>query len=71
MQLQAALGDELQRLAIPFDAREFRPHVTLARRASEAALPQQQVLIDWHVDGYVLVESEFDVNRTYTVRARY
>ena len=71
MQLQAALGDELQRLAIPVDAREFRPHVTLARRASEAALPQQQVLIDWHVDGYVLVESEFDVNRTYTVRARY
>jgi 2'-5' RNA ligase len=71
MQLQAALGSELQRLAVPFDAREFRPHVTLARRAGEAALPQQPAQIDWHVDGYVLVESEFDANRTYTVLARY
>ena len=71
MQLQAALGDELRRLAVPVDAGEFRPHVTLARRAREAALPQQQPLIDWHVDGYVLVESEFDANRTYTVLARY
>ena len=70
-QLQATLGHELQRLAMPYDAREFRPHVTLARRAGEAALPQQQVFIDWPVDGYVLVESEFDANRTYTVLARY
>lgn len=71
MQLQAALGGELQRLAVPFDAHEFRPHVTLARRAREAALPPRQALIDWHVDGYVLVESEFDANRTYTVLARH
>jgi 2'-5' RNA ligase len=71
IQLQAALGGELQRLAVPVDAGEFRPHVTLARRAREAALLQQQALIDWHVDGYVLVESEFDANRTYTVLARY
>lgn len=71
MQLHAALGSELQRLALPVDAREFHPHVTLARRASEAALPQQQPLIDWHVDGYALVESEFDANRTYTILARY
>lgn len=71
MQLQAALGSELQRLALPVDAREFRPHVTLARRANEAVLPPQQLLIDWHVDGYALVESEFDAHRTYTVLARY
>ena len=70
-QLQAALGSELQRLALPVDVREFHPHVTLARRASEAALPQRQPLIDWHVDGYALVESEFDVQRSYTILARY
>ncbi|MFY9327054.1 MAG: RNA 2',3'-cyclic phosphodiesterase [Georgfuchsia sp.] len=70
-QLQIALGHALQHLDLPVDAREFHPHVTLARRASEALLPEQQVLIDWDVDSYVLVESKFDAGRTYSVLARY
>lgn len=71
VQLQAALGGELQRLALPVDTREFHPHVTLARRANEAVLPQRQPFIDWPVDGYVLVESEFEAHRRYTIHAHF
>lgn len=71
MQLQAALGCALRHLDLPVDAREFQPHITLARHAGEAALPEQQPLIAWDVDSYVLVESEFDADRTYTILARY
>lgn len=70
-QLQAALGRALRNLDLPLDAREFQPHVTLARHASGAALPERQALVDWDVDQYVLVESEFDAGRTYTILARY
>lgn len=63
------LGHVLRRLDLPVDARESQPHITLARRAGEAALPEQQTLIDWDADNYVLVESEFDTDRTYTILA--
>lgn len=70
-QLHAALGNALQRLALPSDPCEFRPHVTLARRASDAVPPEQLPALPWRVSRYVLVESEFNRNRSYTVLARY
>jgi 2'-5' RNA ligase len=68
--LQAALGDVLRDIALPVDAREFNPHVTLARRAHEAVPPTGMAAIEWPVADYALVESGFDANRSYTVIAR-
>lgn len=57
LQLQAALGAALQALDLPPPAREFRPHLTLARRAQGATPPPREASIDWPVRGYALVES--------------
>ena len=57
-ELHDRLGDALRRLGLPFDARPFRPHVTLARRAAGAALPAHEAAVRWHVHGHVLVASE-------------
>jgi 2'-5' RNA ligase len=56
-QLHAALGEALQRLALPVETRAFRPHVTLARRAGPAKPPDSAAKSRWRVDGYALVES--------------
>jgi 2'-5' RNA ligase len=54
--LHAALRDPVIALGLAVDARPFRPHVTLARRARGAKLPAQQARLRWRVDdGYVLV----------------
>lgn len=71
MHLQAELGASLQQLNLPVETRKFLPHITLCRRAGEATVSPQPPIIEWDVDGYVLVESEFDARRTYTVLARY
>jgi 2'-5' RNA ligase len=57
LQLHASLGDALHRLDLPTEAREFRPHVTLARRAGSAEPPAHGRPLRWRVRGYVLVES--------------
>jgi len=43
-------------LGFTADSRSFRPHVTLARRASHSRLPQPAA-IAWHVNAFCLVES--------------
>lgn len=58
--LHAALADALHRLGLPTEARPFRPHVTLARHAQQAAVPAQAPDIAWRTDGYALVESCID-----------
>lgn len=55
--LHGALGQALQRCGIETEDREFRPHVTLARRAVGSVLPASMSAIDWHVSAYALVES--------------
>ena len=57
IQLRTALGDALRQLDLPVDAREFRPHVTLARRAPGATPPPLSPELSWRVNGYTLVES--------------
>lgn len=56
-----ALHEQLrQRLlahGLPVDERAFRPHVTLARRATGALAPAEPLAVRWPVQAYALVES--------------
>ncbi|WP_418315621.1 RNA 2',3'-cyclic phosphodiesterase [Piscinibacter sakaiensis] len=60
MQLHADLAACLQRLAMPLEARHFRPHVTLARRHAGCDKQLLDEPIRWPVDGHVLVQSTPD-----------
>lgn len=71
LDLHAALRDALQRLELPTDAREFHPHVTLARRAGQAQPPRSAPPIHWPVTGYALVASMRDVPGRYRILQRY
>ncbi|MBK8387307.1 MAG: RNA 2',3'-cyclic phosphodiesterase [Candidatus Accumulibacter sp.] len=75
-QLHAELARALQALALPVEARAFRPHVTLARRAAGATLPATATPpaawpLCWPVDGYVLVESLPGAGGGYRILRRY
>lgn len=65
--LHSQLRDALQRLALPLEARPFRPHVTLARRAKGALPPSDLPRLRWPVRGYALVQSRGG----YQTLARY
>jgi 2'-5' RNA ligase len=71
LQLQEGLGGALQRLALPVEARPFRPHVTLARRANAALPPMQGPPIRWRVGSYALMESRLGAGGGYSVIQRY
>ena len=62
--LHAKLSKALVSLGLQPEARDYRPHVTLARRASHAVVPPESAPLIWQVDGYVLVESN---GASYTV----
>ena len=55
--LHEALGEALRRQAVPSDTRPYRPHLTLARRASPAVPPPLGPQLRWTVRSYALVES--------------
>jgi 2'-5' RNA ligase len=55
--LHAGLGAALQRTGQRVEARPFRPHVTLARRAPRARLSTPPERQRWPVWGYALVAS--------------
>lgn len=56
--LHEALAVALAGLQVPLDARPYKPHVTLARRAHAALPPARGLQLAWPVlDGYVLVRS--------------
>lgn len=55
--LHAELQVALQRLALPVQARTFRPHVTLARKAAGALPPDAGPALRWSVRRYALVQS--------------
>lgn len=58
----AGLHDRLRApiaaLGLPLELRRFRPHVTLARRATGSTAPPTEPCIAWPIDRYALVESE-------------
>jgi 2'-5' RNA ligase len=65
--LHATAGEALRRLGLPTDARRFRPHVTIARRAGSAPAPAAGPGLRWPVRGYALVESCPGTEGRYTV----
>ena len=67
LKLHESLGQVLARLGLPVDARPFRPHVTMARRAERATLPPPGPAIGWPVDHYALMSSD----RGYVTLQRY
>ena len=66
--LHARLSDALVALGLRPEARPYRPHVTMARRATGAAVPAGFAPVAWDVNGYALVESR---NGVYTVLRQY
>lgn len=66
--LHARLSDALLALGLQPEARRYRPHVTMARRAGSAAAPQAPPPVSWDVRGYALVESKGGL---YTVLRHY
>ncbi len=69
--LHRNLAQALLGLELAVDKRRFRPHVTLARRASRAVPPSSVTTIEWRVDSYALIESERVAGGGYHVRQRY
>ena len=67
--LHARLADALLHLGLQPEARAYRPHVTMARRAGGAGLPADAPPIVWDVQGYALVESR--PGEGYTVLREY
>jgi RNA 2',3'-cyclic 3'-phosphodiesterase len=71
VELHAGLGAVLKRLGLPVDARPFRPHVTLARRAAGTTPAATGPAIAWEIDRYVLMESTLGVDGGYTAVRQY
>lgn len=69
--LHGALGEALERLALQLEARPYRPHVTLARRAGREPGPIQGPPIRWQIDGYALIESKSGDGSGYSVLRSY
>lgn len=72
LDLHAGLSARMPGLGLVPEQRRYRPHVTMARRAAGAGLPQAGPEIVWEVDRYALVESRqgdgYTVLREYPVR---
>ena len=69
--LHAALNNALRVLGLPLEGREFRPHLTLARRCSQALSGLTGPAVRWPVNGYVLVESRSTPALEYRFVQRY
>jgi 2'-5' RNA ligase len=58
VRLHARLGQALEALELPVESRRYRPHVTLARKASGARPPPAWEALHWSVaPRYLLVQS--------------
>jgi RNA 2',3'-cyclic 3'-phosphodiesterase len=69
--LHADTGAALLRCGIALDARPFSPHVTLARAAALTGLPPAPAELEWHANGFALVESTGGSRSTYRVLAEH
>lgn len=69
--LHTNLSSALVALGLEPEARGFRPHVTLARRANHAAVPAESDKLAWEIGGYALVESTPGNGGAYTVLQEY
>ena len=66
--LHAGLSQTLVGLGLQPEARQYRPHVTMARRAVGAEVPIDGPVVHWRIDRYMLVESKAG---SYTVLREY
>jgi 2'-5' RNA ligase len=72
LRLHADLSDALRTLGLTPEARPYRPHVTMARRAARAQPPAPDShTLAWDITGYALVESRPDNGGGYTVLRKY
>jgi len=69
--LRAHLSQALGELKLPLETRRWRPHVTLARRATGAVVPLDSQPLCWWVGGYVLVESLIGGAGGYRLQRHY
>ena len=70
LDLHARLSAALPALGLVPEARAYRPHVTMARRAGGVGIPASGPAIDWAIDRYALVESK-PGDGGYTVLKEY
>lgn len=66
--LQTTLAGALRALSLPVDLRDFKAHVTLARRADGALPATDGPAIRWKIDRYALMRSHpdhYEVVREY------
>lgn len=69
--LHAKLAGVLQQLGLPVEQRPFRPHVTLARKARQAAVPPEGPIVQWRVgNGFALAQS-MPAGQGYRVLQRF
>ena len=69
--LHGRIGLALASIGVPTEARAYRPHVTLARRATGATPPGQTPAIQWESkDGFALVQT-LPGGRGYEVLERF
>lgn len=71
LQLHAGLSAAVAGLGLVPEARSFRPHVTMARRAAGAVLPPARPALVWHVNHYALVASHPGTDGGYRVLRTY
>jgi 2'-5' RNA ligase len=71
LDLHTALSAALPGVRPVPEARAYKPHVTMARRARGAEIPQRGPVIDWQIDHYALVESKTGDGSGYTVLREY
>jgi 2'-5' RNA ligase len=69
--LHERLGKALVGEGIALDARAYRPHVTLARRAGKTVPPSADAPVHWHIAGYRLMESTPGEGGGYTTLLQY
>jgi 2'-5' RNA ligase len=69
--LQARIGLALAGIGLPVAEHRYRPHVTLARRATGATPPAQAPDITWEAkDGFVLAQT-LGGGRGYEILERF
>lgn len=69
--MHTQLGEKLGALEQRVEARPYRPHLTLARRATGATLPTDSRPVAWRVRRYALVVSTGSVEQRYVVLREY
>jgi len=69
--LHARLGEALLGMEQAVETRPYRPHLTLARRAEAAVMPDPPVPVVWPVSGFVLVVSTGRPDHRYEVLREY